>query len=190
MQVKREEYAVVLDFLPNGKSSEARREPVAQLMGDLQFTLFEAIPKEGLKLEIGERVYIGRGDRDKIAHIRGRIQFNQLTNAAQQEADREIREVIRKREADFVHFLNFAGSISIRVHALEQLPSIGKKNLQSILSERERRQFESFDDVHARLPNLGKVEDIFVHRIMSELKGEEKYFLFVKMPSRDDRERY
>ena len=190
MNAKREENAIVLDYLPYGKSGEAQREPVAQLLGDLQFTLLEAIPKAGLTLSVGEKVYIGRGERDKIAHIRGRVTYQQMTNAAQQELERQIKAIVLLREPEFVQFLNRAGAISIRVHALEQLPSIGKKNLHHLLDERERKPFESFADAHGRLPQLGDVAHIFVERIIRELKGDEKYFLFVKLPSREERERY
>ncbi len=187
--MQREENAIVIDFLPYGKSGEAQREPVVQLLGETQFTLLEATPKPGLTLAVGERVYIGKGDRDKVTHIRGRVQYNQLTNAGQQEAQRIIGDIVRSREAQFVHFLNRAGSVSIRVHALELLPSIGKKHLQAIVAEREKKPFESFADVNARVHNLGRVDEIFVQRIISELRGDEKYFLFVKMPPREDEER-
>lgn len=190
MNQKREENAIVLDFLPYGRSSEAQREPVGQLLGDLQFTLLEAIPKAGMTLSIGERVYIGRGERDKVTHIRGRILYNQLTNAAQQELERQVKTIVIAREPEFIHFLNKAGAISIRVHALEQLPSIGKKNLHHLLDQREKKPFETFADVHSRLPQLGDVAHIFAERIVRELKGDEKYFLFVKLPSREERERY
>ncbi|MBI4360450.1 DUF655 domain-containing protein [Candidatus Micrarchaeota archaeon] len=186
---KREENAFVLDFLPQGKSGEAKREPVVQLLGDAQFTLLEATPKPGEALALGEEVYIGRGDRNKVTHIRGRIQYNQLTNAAQRELEVQVGQIVLRREAEFVHFLNRAGSISIRVHALELLPSIGKKHLQALLSEREKKPFENFADVNARVHNLGRVDEIFTQRILSELRGDEKYYLFVKMPSRDDEPR-
>jgi putative nucleotide binding protein len=63
---KKEEYAYVLDFMTIGKSSSTRSEPIAQLMGEKWFTLLEATTKIGAALTIGERVYIGNGERDKI----------------------------------------------------------------------------------------------------------------------------
>lgn len=186
---KREENAFVLDFLPQGKSGEAKREPVVQLLGDTQFTLLEAIPKEGETLSLGQEVYIGRGDRDKVTHIRGRIQFNQLTNVAQRELETQVGQIVSRREPEYVHFLNKAGSISIRVHALDLLPSIGKKHLQALLAEREKKPFESFADVNARVHNLSQVAEIFTQRILSEIKGNEKYYLFVKKPAREEDER-
>ena len=93
-----------------------------------------------------------------------------------------MRKIIVAREKEFVNFINTAGAITIRAHALEHLPSIGKKHLESILDERKRKPFESFDDIQKRVPHLGNPLDIFAERIMLELKGGEKYYLFVKKP--------
>lgn len=186
---KREEYAVVLDFLPYGKAGEARKEPLVQLLGGLQFTLLEATIKPDAKADIGERLYIGRGPRDKVIHIRGRIPYAQLTATAQREAQEGVRCIVAERENDFVQFLNRAGHLSIRSHALEHLPNIGKKHLEHILSEREKKPFESFADAEARVPHLTHLNESFVQRVMNELEGKEKYYLFVKMPS-EEQERY
>jgi putative nucleotide binding protein len=71
------------------------------------------------------------------------------------------------------------------VHTLELLPSIGKKHLAAILAAREEKPFANFADVHARVSSIGRVEDIFVQRILQELRGNEKYYLFAKAPSRE-----
>ena len=61
-----EEYAVVLDSLPYGKSADVRREPVAQVIGESHFTLLEIVPKATSSPAVGERIYIGKGERDKV----------------------------------------------------------------------------------------------------------------------------
>lgn len=189
---KREEYAIVMDFLPYGKSGEAKKEPVVQLIGELYFTLLEATVKADAKIDIGERVYIGRESRDKITSIRGRINYNQLTTTASRESEVVVRRIVSEREKDFVAFLNRAGHLSIRTHALEHLPNIGKKHLESLLSEREKKPFESFADAEGRVPHLTHLSDSFAQRILNELSGIEKYYLFVKAPSeeREGRERF
>lgn len=182
---KREEYAIVLDFLPYGKSGEAKKEPIAQVLGELYFTLLEATIKPEAKLDIGEKVYIGKAERDKVTHIRGRIEYLQLTSSAQKEAGEIIRKIIAERENDFVHFLNRSGYISIRTHAMEQLPNIGKKHLEHLLAEREKKPFESFADAEARVPHLTNLKESFAQRIINELEGKEKYYLFVKRPTEE-----
>ena len=186
---KREETAVVLDFLPQGKSGEARKEPVGQVLGEEYFTLLEVVAKPGVKLSPGEQTYIGREERDKIDHIRGRILFHDLTSAAQRECESQVRRIVLAREAAFVNFLNRSDALNIRVHTLELLPSIGKRHLESILAAREQKPFENFADVRTRVSSIGHVEDIFVSRIIEELAGDSKYYLFTKAPARDHDER-
>lgn len=180
----REEYAIVLDFLPYGKAGEAQREPVAQVIGENFFTLLEVVPKADVKLDLGSRVYIGRETREQVDHIRKRVSFNELTSTARQQANTIVRNIVRAREKEFVEFFNRAGPINIRAHTLEQIPSVGKKHLQAILDARDKKAFESFRDIQERVPHLTKVEDIVVERVFQELREETKYYLFTKPPSR------
>ncbi len=131
-----EENAIVLDYLPTGRSSSARSEPVVQLMGDEKFTLLEAVPKKP-EIRIGERVYIGKGDRDKISVIKGRLSYNELTEVAKNELIAAVSGVIKSNEKKFVDLFNNAGPLNIRIHALELLPGIGKKHLAAILAARD-----------------------------------------------------
>ena len=187
----KEDFAVVLDFLPHGKAGEAKQEPIVQAVGETYFTLLELVAKAGVQVEIEERVYIGRDQRDKVERIRGRVLYGDLTSAAQRQLDKVVRENVKTREKEFVNFVNNAGAINIRSHTLEHLPSVGKKHLRTMLEEREKRKFESFDDIHRRVPHLGNPVEIFVQRILAELKGGEKYYLFAKKPPspEDERER-
>lgn len=183
----REEYALVLDFLPYGKSGEARKEPVAQMLGEAQFTLLEATPKPGVVLKPGERVYVGKDERDKVDRIKGRVTWRDLTNGAQKECHEFLKKIVNEREQYFVDFLNRAGPINIRSHSLEDLPSVGKKHLSVILEQREKSPFTSFDDVHGRVPHLGRIEDLIVARIEHELDGTAKYYLFAKPIRQEER---
>ncbi|MFH1056402.1 MAG: DUF655 domain-containing protein [Candidatus Micrarchaeota archaeon] len=183
----KEDFAIVLDFLPHGKAGEAKQEPIVQCMGESFFTLLECVTKAGVQVELEERVYIGREQREKIDHIRGRVLFNDLTSTSQRQLDSTVRSVVKNREKEFVDFTNRAGAINIRSHTLELLPSVGKKHLKDILDERSKKPFESFEDIQKRVAHLGSPSEIFVQRILAELQGGEKYFLFVKMPPREDR---
>lgn len=186
--IRREEHALVLDFLPYGRSTAAQGEPMAQVAGDGYFTLLELVLKRDAKVSAGETLYIGPGERDKIDHIGGRITYQQLTSSAQKELEPVVRKIVQAREADFVNFFNRAGPINIRAHTLELLPSIGKKHLQAILAERDKKPFASFQDIHERVSTIGSVEEIFVNRILEEVRGESKYYFFVK-PMRPEEER-
>ncbi len=191
MIFKKEDYAVVLDFLPQGRATDARKEPMAQIIGEQYFTLLEVTFKPNTKASPGDRVYIGRDNRDIVDHIRGRITSDGLTSGATRELAPTIRKIILAREPEFVEFLNKAGAINIRAHVLELLPGVGKKHLLDLINERQKKPFESFADVQTRVPHMIKTEELFVQRVIEELRGGSKYYLFVKIPQseREERER-
>lgn len=181
-----EDYAWVIEYLPSGHPRQLRREPVVQLIGRNFFTLLEATIKPQANIVLGQKVYVGKEGREEIERIKGRIAFSDLTNAAREMLTPVIKKIIQEREADFVNFLNKAGPISIRVHTLDLLPGVGKKNMESILKEREKQPFTNFEDIKKRISTLTDPVSIFVHRIISELEGKEKYYLFAK-PYRERR---
>ena len=175
-----EEYAVVLDYLPTGKSGSAKSEPITVLLGENKFTLLEAVPKPGAELKVGDRVYIGKGDRDKIALIRSRLTYAELTEGSRNELQHLIPDVIKRNEQKFVDAFNKAGPINIREHALELLPGIGKKHLQAIIKAREEKPFESFADISQRVPLLQDPIKLLTDRIIVELKGESRFYLLTR----------
>ncbi|PJA20871.1 MAG: DUF655 domain-containing protein, partial [Candidatus Diapherotrites archaeon CG_4_10_14_0_2_um_filter_31_5] len=83
-----EEYAIVLDYLPTGKSSSFKSEPIAQVIGTEHFTLLEVIPLTQLK--ILEKVYIGKDKREKIQFIKKRVSFEELTNTSLSEINKAV----------------------------------------------------------------------------------------------------
>ncbi len=177
---KREEYALVLDFLSTGKSFSSRSEPLAQLIGEEWFTLLEATPKPGAQMSTGERVYIGKDERDKIALIKFRISYSELTQTSQGNLKSIILTIINSNPKKFVDFFNNSGPLNIREHSLELLPGIGKKHLQSILNARKEKKFESFDDITSRVPLLQNPPELIAQRIIQELQGSERFYLFTK----------
>jgi putative nucleotide binding protein len=177
-----EEHAIVLDYLPIGRSSSARAEPLVQLIGDNKFTLLEAVPK-GNAMAVGETVYIGKGERDKISLIKSRLNYQDLTEGAKKELPNAVYEIVKKQEAKFVTFFNNAGSLNIRMHSLELLPNIGKKHLAAILEARDEKQFESFQDIANRVSLLQDPAKLVVERVIMELKGESRFYLLTRPPS-------
>ena len=87
------------------------------------------------------------------------------------------------READFVNFYNKSGAITMRVNQLTLLPGVGKKHLQAIMQEREKKPFESMAEIAKRVSLLPDPANLLVLRIEQELQGNEKHYLFVRPPS-------
>ena len=100
--VKKEENAVVLDYLSRGyvKSDMSKfgGKPIAQAIGTEQFTLLELAPKNGVDLEIQDSVYIGKGKRDKIYRVLGKLDFENLTATSRIELDYAIRDIVEANE--------------------------------------------------------------------------------------------
>ncbi len=177
-EVKRyEDYAYVLDFLPQGKVGVGRSflaEPIVQLLGEEFFTLLEAAVRPNIAMDIHEKVYIGKDRRDKISHIIGRILLDDLSPTAKSELPIIVEELVRQNEKKFVEFFNKAQAVTLRMHTFELLPGIGKKYMWQIVNERERKNFESYADIQKRTPVHDPVK-VIVRRILDELTGNEKY---------------
>lgn len=180
----KEEKAIVLDYLSRGYSFSYTGEPIAQAIGTSYFTLLELVPRESVSLKLGQEVYIGAGERKKIKFIKGRLTYEKLTNTAKTELPRAVEEIVLKNEKKFVEFFNKAGPISIRKHSLELLPSIGKEHAKHILEEREKKPFESFKDLSERVKLMPNPIRVIKDRVIEELQGESKYFLFTIPPKK------
>jgi putative nucleotide binding protein len=180
--VEYEEYAYVLDYLPTGyiniEHGKIREgQPVAQVIGEKAFTLLEVIPKEDLMLY--ERVFIGKGQRDKILMINRKLRYDDLTATAKAELPYVLEEIVKKNEQRFVKFFNVAPPITNRLHSLELLPGIGKKHMWDILEERRKKPFENFEDLKHRVKGLPDPCKMIAKRILEELEGRDRYRLFV-----------
>ena len=182
--VTNEEYALVIDYMPRGKSISYKEESLAQLIGTEYFTLLEVIPKTELKTF--EKVYVGKEEREKIQFIKKRIVFKELTSNAVSELQNSIEKIIDANTERFLDFYNKAGSITIRRHQLELLPGLGKKHLADLLNEREKQPFKSFEDIEKRVTLMPNPKGTLVKRIVKELEGEDiKHYLFVRPPKKE-----
>ena len=176
--MEKEEYAIVLDYLPHGYPLEGKMMPVAQAIGEINLILLELIPRRGMTLEIGERVYIGEGKRDKIYYIFGRLKKEKITESAKEELQKVIENVVKSKEKKFVEFFNESEPINKRIHQIELLPGLGKKYVKEILEQRNIKGFESFEDMKKRIQNLPFPEKAVEKRIFQELTSDERHKLF------------
>lgn len=177
--MEKEEHALVLDYLPYGYPLDKKMMPIAQAIGIRNFTLLQLIPRRGVKLEVGEKVYIGEGKRDKIYFIQGRLQENKLTETTKDQLHSFIEGQIKEDEKKFVEFFNVAEAINTRLHQFELLPGFGKKHTEAILEERKKKPFESFKDLKDRVTNLPDPKKAIEKRMVEEITGREKYHLFL-----------
>ncbi len=181
---KRETHAIVLDFLQHGYPFDKRpshlKTPIAQALGLTKFALLELVPKKDVHLQPFQRVYVGDEDRQEIHHVNGRIGLGRLTQTARSELPHAIKALVEEREAEFVDFYNRAQPLSTRMHALELLPGVGKKQMWEIVEARKERPFESFADVKQRVKLVSDPKKLLINRILREVEGKEKHHLFVR----------
>jgi len=178
-----ENYAVILDYLPNGRQTERgfHREPVALAIGEDELKLFELVPRPSATLTNGARVsLVAEGTTPSpIDHVRRRIGYDELTVSGRTELTGALEAIVRRHSERYLRFFNEAPAVSRRFHLLELLPGIGKKTMQQIVDERKSGPFTSFEDIEMRV-HLKNPERLIVGRIEQELSGvEDKYRLFV-----------
>lgn len=178
---KYEEYAYVLDFTPRGKSITVRgREGVIiQAIGEERLTLLELLGVQNTNVDIGERLYIGREGRDKVASVLGRLEYNDVSQAAKNELPTIVEKTVVANEKRFVEYINMSQPITPRIHALELIPGIGKTYMMTIIKERDKKKFENFADLQSRV-GLREPAKLVAKRIIEEIMGQARMNLFVR----------
>ncbi len=178
-QEKKEEFAIVLDVVFSNQNS-FKSDEIAQAIGTTNYTLLELVPKPGVILKTLQKVYIGDGKRDEIQYIKRSLFSDKMSSGAKSELSYAIREIVLGRESEYVEFFNKAGPISIRMHSLELIPGIGKKHMLDLLHEREKKPFESFEDIKARCTFFTDPAKAIVDRVIMELDAKDDMKIFVR----------
>ncbi|QSG13923.1 DUF655 domain-containing protein [Halapricum desulfuricans] len=177
--------AVVLDYLPHGRSDDERpqyeKEPLAYAVSVDDFRLFELVLADDADISIGDRIPVERGDDVERAH---EIDYADLSGGAQSELVYAIEDTVDADTERFVDFYNDAQPITTRLHALNLLPGIGKKLRNNVLEARKRRPFQNFEDIEARVSGLHDPKDVLVERILEEIEETDlKYRIFARRDS-------
>jgi putative nucleotide binding protein len=180
-QSKRyEEFAFVLDFIPRGKSSiiKEREGPLVQAIGEDRLTLLEILASNSAEFRPGERIPIGKENRIKIVSVLGKLDYSELTNEARNELEPVLEQMIPQNEPKYIGYFNELQPITPRLHALELIPGIGKTFMRQIVNQRERKKFETFEELEKRV-GLREPVKLVAKRIVEELSGGSRIMLFV-----------
>ena len=178
---KYEEHAYVLDFKSRTKSTTVRGRTgiIVIAIGEERLTLLEILGIENSTFDVGERIYIGKEGRTKVQSVLGKADYVKISDSAKDEIPTVVESIVTKNEAKFVDYINNAQPLTPRIHALELIPGVGKTYLNVIIKEREKVQFESFDDIEKRA-GLKEPRKHLSQRIIEEISGETRMNLFVK----------
>ena len=178
---KYEEYAYVLDSKSHTKSTtvHGRTGIIVVAIGEERLTLLEILGIENSTFNVGEKIYIGKEGRTKVQSVLGKMDYVKISESAKNEIPGVVESIVTKNEKKFVDYINNAQPLTPRIHALELIPGIGKTYLNVIIKEREKGQFESFDDIEKRA-GLKEPRKHLSQRIIEEISGETRMNLFVK----------
>jgi len=177
---KYEEFAYVLDFVPRGKSFiiREREGPLVQAVGQERLTLLEILVSPDSDFLAGEKIAIGKENRTKIVSVLGKLNYDELSNESKNELQTVLEKLIVDNESQFVTYFNELQPLTPRLHALELIPGIGKTFMRQIVSERDRKPFQSFADLEKRVGVHDPVK-LLAKRIVEELSGGSRITLFV-----------
>ena len=100
---------------------------------------------------VGDRIYIGvDGDkRTDVGDILGMAKMELLSNSAASDLPLIIQLFIEEKAAHFIKaFFNIAGPLSLKQHAFELLPGIGKKKALQMVEVRGSSGFTSIEQLN------------------------------------------
>ena len=177
--MKKDDYVLMLDYLPYGYPLEGKMLPIVQCIGEKYFALLQLAPVRGATFEAYERIYIGPDKRDKVSYIIGRLPQEKLTEQAKLKLAEFIAKIVGEREQEFVDFFNKVQAINTRLHRLELLPGFGKKHTNEILKARDEKAFESFEDIRQRASNVPDPKKAIEKRLYEEITERQRHALFV-----------
>src|SRR3989304_3955375 len=155
MEKRYEEHAYVLDFLPHGRPGFQPGGRAGYRAG----ALIQCVGEEFftlLEALVKEGLALKPGDKVYV----GKASRDEVT-----------------------YIIGRVGFEELTGAAKSELPSvitrIGKKYMWQVINERERKPFETFEDLQKRtdLPNPAK---LITKRVMEELEGDSKYRLFTR----------
>ncbi len=175
---KKDDFVLVLDYLPYGYPMEGKMMPIVQAIGEQHLGLLQLAPVRGATFTPHERVYIGPEKRDKVYYIIGRLPKDKLTGQAKIHLHEFITKVVETREQEFVTFFNKAQAINTRLHQLELLPGFGKKHMKELLDARKEKEFESFEDIRKRAANVPDPKKAVEKRLLEEITEPQRHTLF------------
>jgi putative nucleotide binding protein len=70
--------------------------------------------------------------------------------------------------------------MNTRLHQIELLPGFGKKHCDAVLSEREKKPFESFEEIKSRVAGIPDPQKAIEKRIFEELTEIQRQNLFIR----------
>ena len=100
---------------------------------------------------VGERIYVGvdSNKRTEIGEILGMAKMDRLSSSAISDLPLVTQMFVEENQAHFIKvFFNIAGPLSLKQHAFEFLPGIGKKKALQMVEIRGSSGFSSLEQLN------------------------------------------
>ena len=149
-----------------------------QVIGDRYFILMEFSLRPNVELSVGDKIYVGKGQRNEVSRFIRYLSYDDLSATARLNLEQVVTKILKENEEFFVELFNEGVPITPRLHQLELLPGVGKKTMMKIIEERQRGKFRSYEDVERRAGLKDPLKSL-VQRVIEELSGDEKYYILV-----------
>ena len=174
---ENENYALVL-----GQIKTKDNKNTANVVGTERFTLLHIELKDGVDVNPQDKILLTKYS-DEVEKINYRISYDNLSNAEKEELNRAIHRIILTDEKKYVNFFNRQSRDRMQLHFLD---GISRKAGTKIVSEREKKDFESFEDINKRVSIIDDSEELIFKRVFYELtepnnKNENQCYLFVNI---------
>ena len=174
---ENENYALVL-----GQIKTKDNKNTANVVGTERFTLLHIELKDGVDVNPQDKILLTKHS-DEVEKINYRISYDNLSNAEKEELNRAIHRIILTDEKKYVNFFNRQSRDRMQLHFLD---GISRKAGTKIVSEREKKDFESFEDINKRVSIIDDSEELIFKRVFYELtepnnKNENQCYLFVNI---------
>lgn len=174
---ENENYALVL-----GQIKTKDNKNTANVVGTERFTLLHIELKDGVDVNPQDKILLTKYS-DEVEKINYRISYDNLSNSEKEELNRAIHRIILTDEKKYVNFFNRQSRDRMQLHFLD---GISRKAGTKIVSEREKKDFESFEDINKRVSFIDDSEELIFKRVFYELtepnnKNENQCYLFVNI---------
>lgn len=182
--IKKDRIVQILDILLHGHFSNDvpmhKQRPIVQLISLEDFVLYEVAFIKDSDLKVQEKgIYGDFKEAHKLGRVTKKIDYDDLTPTSKALLNSVLEARIREETEEFLYFFNNSVSITPRLHQLQLIPGVGNKLMWEIIETRNRKKFESFEDISERT-SISDPINLLVKLIVKELGRDVKYYTFSK----------
>ena len=125
------------------------------------------------EISVGQQIYVGvdAAKRTAVGEILGMARLDRLSNVARADLPLVTQVFIEENQQHFIKsFFNIAGPLSLKQHAFELLPGVGKKKALQMVEIRGSSGFSSFNQLNEACAI--DAADLLAKRFVAEIEDK------------------